>query len=86
MSVACDRCGTMNFKVGARPIDFALICRDCGRILCCDCCGREMVREIPLLCCDRCRSLNLAEAEKWMDRLAFRPGGSVLPESGSDDS
>jgi hypothetical protein len=61
-AMGCDFCGTSDFAVKGKAFDMAFACDECGAVMCVGCAGRDMVGEVEMFCCCRCRSRSIRDA------------------------
>ncbi|MEO6811258.1 MAG: hypothetical protein ABI353_19280 [Isosphaeraceae bacterium] len=63
MDLACDQCGTTDFAVAGRSFAMSFVCPHCHLVMCSACAGRVQVDGIAALCCYKCRSTGIRDAE-----------------------
>lgn len=76
MALACDKCGTTDFRVEGRTFSLSFVCHDCRIIMCGVCAGRVTVDGITMLCCYNCRTTGIRDAGVWADQGTSRSDGS----------
>ena len=79
MSLACDKCGTTDFKVEGRAFALGFVCSHCRLVMCSACAGRIQVDGIPFICCYNCRSTDIHPADDWAEERFFGPSGLEPP-------